>query len=111
KLNAFAHLAAQEAMDAAAAADSALAKGNSLGPLHGIPVTIKDLEPARGMPFERGTYMFRGDIAPADNVVVSRLRAAGTIILGKTTTPEFGWKGVSQSPVTGVTHNPWKLGM
>src|SRR3954471_11690188 len=59
KLNAFSHLAAQEAMDAAAAADSALAKGDSPGPLHGIPVTIKDLESARGMPFERGTYLCR----------------------------------------------------
>ncbi len=111
ELNAFSHLAAQEAMDAAAAADGALAKGNSPGPLHGIPVTIKDLEPARGMPFERGTSMCRGDVAPADNVVVARLREAGAVILGKTTTPEFGWKGVSQSPLTGVTHNPWKLGL
>src|SRR5258707_8336136 len=111
KLNAFAHLAAGEAMDAAAKADGALAKGASLGPLHGVPVTIKDLEPVRGMPFERGTYLFRGEVASADNVVVARLRNAGAIILGKTSTPEFGWKGVSQSPVTGVTHNPWKLGL
>jgi aspartyl-tRNA(Asn)/glutamyl-tRNA(Gln) amidotransferase subunit A len=111
KLNGFSYLAAQQAMDAAAAADSALAKGAAIGALHGIPVTIKDLEPARGMPFERGTHMFRGDIAPADNVVVARIREAGAIILGKTTTPEFGWKGVSQSPFTGVTHNPWKLGL
>jgi aspartyl-tRNA(Asn)/glutamyl-tRNA(Gln) amidotransferase subunit A len=111
KLNGFAHLAAEEAMAAAAAADSALASGKSLGPLHGVPVTIKDLEPVRGMPFERGTYLFRGDVAPADNVAVARLRDAGAIILGKTTTPEFGWKGVSHSPVTGITHNPWKLGL
>ena len=111
KLNGFAHLAAEQAMEAAASADRVLADGDSLGPLHGIPVTIKDLEPARGMPFERGTYLFRGDVAPADNVVVARLRAAGAIILGKTTTPEFGWKGVSHSPLTGVTHNPWKLGL
>ena len=87
KLNAFSHLAAQEAMDAADGADRALAKGDSLGPLHGVPVTIKDLEPVRGMPFERGTYLFRGDVAPADNAVVARLRDAGAIILGKTTTP------------------------
>src|ERR1700720_2995502 len=71
KLNAFAHLAAEQAMEAAAEADSALAGGTSLGPLHGIPVTIKDLEPVRGMPFEGGTYLRRGDVAPADNVVVS----------------------------------------
>ena len=57
KLNGFAHLAADEAMDAAAKADAALAKGASPGPLHGIPVTIKDLEPVRGMPFEGGTYL------------------------------------------------------
>ena len=53
-------------------------------------MTIKDLEPVRGMPFERGTYLFRGEVAPADNVVVARLREAGAVILGKTTTPEFG---------------------
>lgn len=110
KLNAFAYLAASEAMDAAAKADAALAKGESLGPLHGIPITIKDLEPVRGMPFEGGTYLRKGDIAPSDNAPVARLRNAGAIILGKTTTPEFGWKGVSQSPVTGITHNPWKHG-
>ena len=110
KLNGFAHLAADAAMDAAAKADNALAGGVAIGPLHGIPVTIKDLEPVRGMPFEGGTYLRRGEVASADNVVVSRLRNAGAIILGKTTTPEFGWKGVSQSPVTGITHNPWKLG-
>lgn len=111
KLNGFAHLAAEEAMAAAAMADSAFAEGDYVGPLHGVPVTIKDLEPVRGMPFERGTYLFRGDVAAADNVVVARLRNAGAVILGKTTTPEFGWKGVSHSPLTGVTHNPWKLGL
>ena len=57
-------------MDAAAKADSALARGAAIGPLHGIPVTIKDLEPVRGMPFEGGTYLRRGDVAAADNVVV-----------------------------------------
>lgn len=111
RLNAFAHLAAEQAMGAAAEADRALADGASIGPLHGIPLTIKDLEPVRGMPFEGGTYLRRGDVAAADNVVVARLRNAGAIILGKTTTPEFGWKGVSSSPLTGVTHNPWKLGL
>lgn len=110
KLNAFAYLAAEEAMDAAAKADNALAKGEALGPLHGIPITIKDLEPVRGMPISGGTYLRHGEIAPADNAVVARLRDAGAVILGKTTTPEFGWKGVSQSPVTGITHNPWKHG-
>src|SRR6266478_1355292 len=111
KLNAFAHLAAEEAMDAAAIADSVLAKEASIGPLHGVPVTIKDHEAVRGMPIEHGTHLRCGDVATADNVMVSRLRKAGAIILGKTTTPEFGWTGVSRSPLTGVTHNPWKLGL
>ena len=111
KLNAFAHLAAEEAMEAAAKADRAFAKGDSIGPLHGIPVTIKDHEAVRGMPVEYGTHLRRGDVASADNAMVSRLRKAGAIILGKTTTPEFGWTGVSHSPLTGITHNPWKLGL
>jgi aspartyl-tRNA(Asn)/glutamyl-tRNA(Gln) amidotransferase subunit A len=111
KLNAFAYLAADEAMEAAKAADSSLAKGEPTGPLHGIPVTIKDLEAVRGMPLEGGTHLLRGDVSAADNALVLRLRKAGAIILGKTTTPEYGWKGVSQSPLTGVTSNPWKLGL
>src|SRR5712672_1354614 len=64
KLNAFAHLGAEQAMEAAAEADSALARGAPLGPLHGIPVAINDLEPGRGMPFEGGTYLRRGDVHP-----------------------------------------------
>ncbi|MBR0646948.1 amidase [Plastoroseomonas hellenica] len=110
-LNAFAHLAAEEAMEAAEAADAALMKGAPLGPLHGVPVTIKDHEAVRGMPIEYGTHLRRGDMAAADGVLVARLRQAGAIILGKTTTPEFGWTGVSHSPLTGITHNPWKHGM
>lgn len=111
RLNAFAYLAAEEAMGAAEAADRALANGEPIGPLHGVPATIKDHEAVRGMPMEYGTYLRRGEVAAADGAMVARLRKAGAIILGKTTTPEFGWKGVSQSPLTGVTHNPWKLGL
>jgi aspartyl-tRNA(Asn)/glutamyl-tRNA(Gln) amidotransferase subunit A len=111
KLNAFAYLATEEAMAAARAADQALAKGAPLGPLHGVPVTIKDHEAVRGMQTEYGTYLRKGEKAQADSAMVARLRGAGAIILGKTTTPEFGWMGVSNSPLTGVTHNPWKHGM
>ena len=98
-------------MDAAQAADRALATGGPIGPLHGVPVTIKDHEAVRGMQIEYGTYLRRGEVAAADNAMVARLRGAGAIILGKTTTPEFGWMGVSNSPLTGITHNPWKHGM
>ena len=111
RLNAFAYLAEDEAMDAALEADRALARGEPVGPLHGVPVTIKDHEAVRGMQIEYGTYLRKGDVAAADNVVVSRLRRAGAVILGKTATPEFGWMGVSNSPLTGITHNPWKHGM
>ena len=109
-LNAFAYLAADEAMEAAQTADRALARGEPMGPLHGVPVTIKDHEAVRGMPLEYGTHLRRGEVATADNAMVARLRAAGAVILGKTSTPEFGWMGVSNSPLTGITHNPWKHG-
>jgi aspartyl-tRNA(Asn)/glutamyl-tRNA(Gln) amidotransferase subunit A len=110
QLNAFAYLAPEAAVSAARAAESAVMHGVPLGPLHGIPVTIKDLEPVGGMPFEQGSYVRRGEVAPQDGTLVARLKQAGAIVLGKTTTSEFGWKGVSQSPLTGITHNPWRLG-
>src|SRR5260370_18258713 len=111
RLNAFAYVAVGEVVDAAVPAVRALANGEPVGPLHGVPVTIKDHEAVRGMQLEFGTHLRRGDIAAADSVLVSRLRRAGAIILGKTATPEFGWMGVSNSPLTGITHNPWKLGL
>jgi len=98
RLNAFAYLAAAEAIDSAQAADRTLANGQFVGPLHGVPVTIKDHEAVRGMQIEYGTHLRRGDVAQADNAMVSRLRHAGTIILGKTATPEFGWMGVQGRP-------------
>src|SRR5215207_1442531 len=110
-LNAFAYLADEEAMDAAQAADRRLGKGDPIGPLHGVPVTIKDHEAVRGMQIEYGTWLRRGEVAAADSAMVARLRGAGAVILGKTTTPEFGWMGVSNSPLTGITHNPWKHGL
>src|SRR5258707_11655529 len=95
RLNAFAYLAAEEAMDAAVAADRALANGEPMGPLHGLPVTIKDHEAVRGMQIEVGTHLRRGDVSAADSGLGSLLRPAGAIILGKTATAEFGWMRVS----------------
>ena len=108
-LNAFATLAAEPALEAAKAAEAAFIKGEPR-PLEGIPVTIKDLAITKGMRTERGSWTQRGVVPEEDAPVVARLKAAGAIVLGKTTTPEFGWKGVSQSPLTGITHNPWKHG-
>jgi aspartyl-tRNA(Asn)/glutamyl-tRNA(Gln) amidotransferase subunit A len=110
KLNAFATLTPERALDAARFAEKAVMAGDTLGELHGIPVTIKDLTLTAGIPTQRGSKIFAGDIPATDAPVVTRIKQAGAIIMGKTTTPEFGWKGVSQSPLTGVTSNPWRLG-
>ncbi|WFU31380.1 amidase family protein [Bradyrhizobium brasilense] len=109
KLNAFAHLAADRAMDDAKKAEAALMSGAPIGRLHGVPATIKDFVPTKDMPTQRGSKIFSGDQSIEDAPVVTRLRGEGAIILGKTTVSEFGWSGVSRSPLTGITSNPWKI--
>lgn len=109
-LNAFAHFAPEQAITAARAAEARVMSGQPLGPLHGVPVTIKDLADVAHMPTERGSHTQRGHVAAEDSPFVARLRAAGAVVLGKTTTSEFGWTGVSRSPLTGITSNPWRLG-
>jgi len=111
QLNAFATLTAERARDAAKEAEAAVVSGAALGPLHGVPVTIKDLTDTAGIPTERGSRTQQGAVPTQNAPCVDRLSAAGAISLGKTTTSEFGWKGVSQSPLTGITHNPWAHGM
>ena len=111
RVNAFAHLAADVAMDAARRAEAAQMKGGRIGRLHGIPVTIKDLAITKDMPTQMGSNIFAGNQPTEDTPIVPRLRDEGAIIIGKTTTSEFGWTGVSHSPLTGITHNPWKLGL
>ena len=97
-----------------AEAEAAVMAGDPLGPLHGVPVTIKDLFDLEGFVTESGSrtqaWATGKQAASADSPVAARLKAAGAVILGKTTTPEFGWTGVSRSPLTGITHNPWKHG-
>ncbi len=111
KVNAFAHLAADQAMDGARAAEAALMSGARIGRLHGIPATIKDLAITKDMPTQSGSLIFKDHQPVEDTPVVPRLRDEGAIIIGKTTTSEFGWTGVSHSPLTGITHNPWQFGM
>jgi len=108
KLNAFCFLDREGAQRAAAESTARWLAGAPQGPLDGVPVSIKDLIVTRGMPTRRGSLT----VDPAgpwndDAPLVARLRAAGAILFGKTTTPEFGWKGVTESPLTGVTRNPW----
>nr|CAF03723.1 amide hydrolase [Rhodococcus sp. BH2-N1] len=83
-------------------------KGQVLGPLHGVPFTIKDMTPVAGLPTTFGMRPMRDNMASADAVVVKRLRAAGGLFLGKTNTPESGYYGGTDNHLYGPTHNPWK---
>jgi aspartyl-tRNA(Asn)/glutamyl-tRNA(Gln) amidotransferase subunit A len=105
--NAF-NLVSEDALNDAKAAEARWLAGQPKGLLDGVPVSIKDLLLTKGWPTLRGSRTIDpkgpwNDDAPA----VARLREHGAVILGKTTTPEFGWKGVTDSPLTGVTRNPW----
>ncbi|HLY47359.1 MAG TPA: amidase [Stellaceae bacterium] len=110
KLNAFCLVDRDGALAAARAAEERWRQGRPLGPIDGVPVTVKDLVMMRGHPTRRGSHLT--DPAPdaEDGPAVARLREAGAVILGKTTTPEFGWKAIGDSPLTGITRNPWNLG-
>jgi aspartyl-tRNA(Asn)/glutamyl-tRNA(Gln) amidotransferase subunit A len=110
KVNAFAHLAADRAMEQARAAEAKLLTGQKIGRLHGVPVTIKDLAITKDMPTQFGSHTMAGNQPTEDAPIVTRLQDEGAIVIGKTTTSEFGWTGVSHSPLTGITHNPWKYG-
>ena len=93
----------------AEAADAALARGGPAGPLHGLPWAFKDLEPAVGFPWTRGSPIFRDDRPAADSVLVQRLRQAGVVAIGKTNTPEFGMGSHTYNGVYGTTRNPYDL--
>jgi len=106
-VNAFCHVDADGALDAARQAEARWQKGAPAGALDGVPITIKDLAAVKDMPLGKGSLTTGAGPADADMPFVAHLRAAGAVILGKTTTPEFGWKGVTDSPLTGITRNPW----
>ncbi len=107
-LNAFCLLDAEGATKAAAAASDRWARSAPSGRLDGVPATIKDLLLTRGWPTLRGSRTVDpGQRWDEDAPCVAQLRDEGAIFLGKTTTPEFGWKGVTDSPLTGITRNPW----
>lgn len=109
-LNAFFVLQADAALEAAQAAEDAVMSGARLGDLHGIPVSVKDLIAVGGAPFSLGSKTMDGNVAAEDAPAVERVRAAGAIVIGKTTTSEFGCKPVGDSPLTGITRNPWNTG-
>jgi aspartyl-tRNA(Asn)/glutamyl-tRNA(Gln) amidotransferase subunit A len=108
-VNAFITVTADEARDAARRAESAVMAGAPLGPLHGVPFSVKDLLFTKGVRTTMGSFIFADQVPAEDAVAVRRMREAGAILIGKTTTPEFGHKPLTDSPLFGVTRNPWNL--
>jgi aspartyl-tRNA(Asn)/glutamyl-tRNA(Gln) amidotransferase subunit A len=110
-LNAFVAIDADGARRAAQAAEAAVMRGDKLGPLHGVPISVKDTIDVGGLPASYGSLTMKGNIARANAPSVERLRQAGAIILGKTATPEFGYTGTTRSLVHGTTRNPWNTAL
>ena len=88
-------------------ADRRAAKGETLGPLHGLPIAFKDLQPAVGFPLTRGSLIYKDFRPTEDSVLVERLRRAGAVPIGKTNTPEFGMGSHTYNRVYGITRNPY----
>jgi len=107
ELNCFITLCAEDAMMQARAAERQLMAGDPLGLLHGIPVTVKDIVNTRGVRTTFGAVPYSDNVPDEDAVAVARLRAEGAILIGKTTTPEFGSKCLTDSPLFGRTRNAW----
>ena len=107
-LNAYCTVAAEQALAAAKKATAAVGrKSATLGPLHGVPVSIKDLAPTKGIRTTWGSKIFEHHVPEEDALVVERLKAAGAIVVGKTNTPEFGAGANTFNAVFGPTRNPW----
>jgi len=108
-LNAFITVCAEPARAAARAAEAALMRGEATGPLFGVPFAVKDLVNTAGVRTTFGSVAFADNVPAADSVAVARLKAAGAILVGKTTTPEFGHKCFTEAPLFGRTVNPWNV--
>ncbi len=106
-INAYCLITPELAMKQAQAAEAAVARGDDLGPLHGVPVSIKDLFDVEGLPTTKGSLVFKDNIATGWEISVKRLIDAGGIHLGKTNTPEFGFIAMTQNKLFGPTGNPW----
>ncbi|WP_455373370.1 amidase [Limibacillus halophilus] len=110
KINAYCLLDAEAGRAAAKASEERWAKGAPLGALDGVPVSVKDVVLTKGWPTLRGSKTVDPDQAwDQDAPAVARLREAGAVLYGKTTTSEFGWKATGDCPLTGITRNPWNL--
>jgi len=106
-LNAFCLVAADVARVAAREAEIAVMKGEPLGALHGVPFSVKDVLPTRGLTTTGGSRLFADFVPEEDALAFGRLKAAGAVLLGKTNTSEFGHKAFTENPLFGITRNPW----
>jgi len=107
QLNSYLTLCRDQALADARAADEAVQRGADLGPLHGVPISIKDLELTKGVTTTMGSVWFRDRVPDMDSIVVERVKASGAIILGKTNTPEFGLSGTTENRLGEPCRNPW----
>jgi aspartyl-tRNA(Asn)/glutamyl-tRNA(Gln) amidotransferase subunit A len=109
RLNAFITVCAEQALENARQAEADIMGGKPLGPLHGVPFSVKDLLWTEGVRTTFGSRIFESHVPTEDACCVRRLKKAGGILVGKTTTPEFGHKAITDSPLFGTTRNPWNL--
>ncbi len=108
-INAFVTVTADQAIASAKESERRFATGEIRGPLEGIPVSIKDLSPTQGIRTTFGSRVYAHHVPDEDAPIVERLKRSGAVLLGKTNTPEFGWKSPTDNPLFGPTRNPWKL--
>jgi len=108
-INAYVTITGEQARAAARTAEAGTAHGGTVGPLHGVPYSLKDLTPTKGIRTTSGSKIFEHNVPQEDALLVERLRAAGAILVGKTNTPEFGCKPFTDNRVFGTTRNPWAL--
>lgn len=109
KFNAFSRVEEEGALVQARESEARHSKGQALSAIDGIPTTIKGLSNVLGWPNQRGSKLIDPVPATEEGSPVRNLRAAGAVFIGLTTTPEFGWKGLTDSPLTGITRNPWNV--
>jgi amidase len=110
-VNAIVTLVPERALEEAARADEAAKRGEPLGPLHGLPMAIKDLVDTAGIRTTYGSPIYRDHVPDVDAALVRRLRSAGAIVVGKTNTPEFGAGSQTFNPIFGATRNPYDLAL
>ena len=110
-LNAFTFIDDEQALVQAKGSEARWSKGEPLSPVDGVPTTLKDIVWVKGWPVHYGSHAGQIPVCEQDAPAVERLRAAGAVFLGQTTTPEFGWKAVTDSPRFGNTLNPWDISL